>query len=100
MVNYEQGDIIKVEGIRNPLIVVSKDLFNKEGMAMCCPLFEKTTSHPLHISVSGIDGQSYIATVEQTKLVDISARGYSVISRISYYDVMNVSDALQALFEY
>lgn len=100
MVNYEQGDIIKVEGISKPLLVVSKDLFNKEGMAMCCPLFQKSTSHPLHISVTDLDGNAYIALVEQTKLVDISFRGYSFLSRLSYYDVMNVSDALQALFEY
>lgn len=100
MVNYEQGDIIKVEGIPKPLLVVSKNLFNKEGMAMCCPLFQKCTTHPLHIKVSDIEGNAYVALIEQTKLVDISFRGYSVLSRISYYDVMNVSDALQALFEY
>ena len=100
MVNYEQGDTIKVEGITKPLLVVSKNLFNKEGMAMCCPLYQKSTPHPLHIKVTDIDENKYVALVEQTKLVDISSRGYSFLSRISYYDVMNVSDALQALFEY
>ena len=100
MIKYEQGDILKVEGITRRLLVVSNNTFNMAGMAMCCPLYSDIGRHPLHIRIDTADNEKYIAPIEQTKLVDISSRGYMAVSRIGYSDLMNVSDALQALFEY
>lgn len=44
-----QGDILKVERIRYPVLVVSKDFFNTSGEIIGCPIYIKSTKSPLHI---------------------------------------------------
>ena len=36
MASIEQGDLLKVEGIQHPVIVVSNDYFNESGRAIVC----------------------------------------------------------------
>ena len=100
MVKYEQGDIIKVEGVEARILVVSNNVFHREGLAMCCPLVKKAGGHPLHIICNDAAGEQYIALTEHVKMLDISERGFMVIGRVVYSDVINISDTLQGLFEY
>lgn len=37
---------------------------------------------------------------EQMKLLDLHVRGYKKISEIAMNDIMNISDAIQGIFEY
>ena len=37
MINFRQGDILKVEKIKHPVLVVSKDFFNASGQIIGCP---------------------------------------------------------------
>ena len=43
MAAVEQGDLLKVQGIAQPVIVVSNNFFNQSGMAILCPIAQR---HP------------------------------------------------------
>lgn len=95
----EQGDIYKIEGLRGLFLVVSKDFFNKTEQAMICPVVNDTFPDPLHIKVcaSDMDG---IVMCEQLRLADLRQRGYTKVSQISYTDIINITDAIQSIFDY
>ena len=38
MLKFEQGDILQVEKISEPVLVVSKNYFNKTEQAIVCPI--------------------------------------------------------------
>lgn len=44
-----QGDIVKIEKIKWPVLVTSKDFFNQTGEIVGCPIFQDSTVSPLHI---------------------------------------------------
>ena len=46
-----QGDILKIERIKSPVLVVSKDFFNQTGEVIGCPIFKDGESGALHIFV-------------------------------------------------
>lgn len=99
MPQYEQGDILSIEGLNFPVLVVSKNFFHQSEQAIVCPIRSKAAPDPLHIKIiSGdLDG---IVLCEQMKLLDLRYRDYKKIGRIAYIDLMNISDAIQAIFEY
>ena len=49
MIKAEQGDILKVNSIKYPLIVVSKNFFNESGLVIACPILSDTVRGPLRI---------------------------------------------------
>ncbi|MBQ8804347.1 MAG: type II toxin-antitoxin system PemK/MazF family toxin [Tyzzerella sp.] len=95
----QQGDILKIEKIKHPVLVVSKDFFNTSGEIIGCPIISNSMSGPLHIWVSTENAEGYVQC-EQLKLLDLSIRGYKKIDRLPIYEKMNVSDAIQGIFEY
>ena len=99
MLSFEQGDILSVEKIKGPVLVVSKDFFNQTEQAVVCPIVIKATADPLHIEIVTGEMQG-IVLCEQMKLLDLRYRGYKKISRIKYSDIMNITDAIQAIFDY
>ena len=44
-----QGDILKIEKINHPVLVVSKDFFNTSGEIIGCPIISNSIPGPLHI---------------------------------------------------
>ena len=46
-----QGDILKVEKVKSPVLVTSKDFFNQTGEIIGCPIFEDGEPGALHIFV-------------------------------------------------
>lgn len=38
MIHIEQGDLLKVAGLKYPVMVVSIDFFNETGKAIACPI--------------------------------------------------------------
>ena len=95
---YEQGDILSIEDLNFPVLVVSKNFFHQSEQAIVCPIRSKAAPDPLHIKI--ISGVLGIVLCEQMKLLDLRYRGYKKIERIAYIDLMNISDAIQAIFEY
>ena len=101
MMNFSQGDIIKISNLKDAMLVVSKNEFiKKTGVFHVCPLLENYAEGPLHIKVRGVKATSGTAICEQLKLIDPSARNCKRIDRVPYHMIMNVSDAIQGIFEY
>lgn len=96
---YEQGDILSIEDLNFPVLVVSKNFFHQSEQAIVCPIRSKAAPDPLHIKIIFGDLEG-IVLCEQMKLLDLRYRGYKKIERIAYIDLMNISDAIQAIFEY
>ena len=78
-----QGDILKIEHIKIPVLVVSKDFFNQTFEIIGCPIYDKGEAGPLHIHVKTEDMEGYVQC-EKMSLLDLSVRGYSKIDRIVY----------------
>ena len=93
--SLHQGDIIKLEKIGHPVLVVSKDFFNTSGEIIGCPIFKNSLEGPLHILVS-----SGYVQCEKLALLDLNIRGYKKIDRLSIAVMINIIDAIQGIFEY
>ena len=75
MASLHQGDILKVEKIKHPVLVVSKDFFNTSGEIIGCPIIKNSTAGPLHIWMSTEENEGYIQC-EKLALLDMSFRSY------------------------
>ena len=94
-----QGDILKIEKIKHPVLVVSKDFFNTSGEVIGCPIIADSVPGPLHIWMSTERTEGYIQC-EKLALLDLSVRGYKKVDRLPISEMINVSDAIQGIFEY
>ena len=99
---YCQGDIIKINGFNNCYFVItSKNSFiNALGVFHVCPLFTDFADGPLHISVTGKKGTQGTVICEQIKMIDPDVRAVNKTDSLKYQDIMNISDAIQGMFEY
>ena len=94
-----QGDILKIEKIKHPVLVVSKDFFNTSGEIIGCPIIRNSIPGPLHIWMTTEKNEGFIQC-EKLALLDLSVRGYIKIDRLPISEMINVSDAIQGIFEY
>lgn len=99
METLHQGDIIRIEKIKHPVLIVSKDFFNASGEIIGCPIIKNSIPGPLHIWMSTEENEGYIQC-EKLALLDLSIRGYKQIDRLPIPEMINVSDAIQSIFEY
>lgn len=99
MEHLHQGDILKIENIRHPVLVASKDFFNTSGEVIGCPIIHDSKPGPLHIWISAENTEGYVHC-EKLALLDLSIRGYKKTDRLPVSEIMNVSDAIQGIFEY
>lgn len=101
MMDFYQGDILKIAGFRNKFVIVSKNAFIRTtNVFHVCPILDQYSDGPLHIVVQGKEGTRGIVICEQVKLIDPVARGCTKVDRLSYDNIMNVSDTVQGIFEY
>lgn len=94
-----QGDILKIEKIKHPVLVASKDFFNTSGQIIGCPIINPSIPGPLHIWTSTDESEGYIQC-EKLALLDLTIRGYKKIDSLPISEMMNVADAIQGIFEY
>ena len=99
MASLHQGDILKIEKIKHPVLVVSKDFFNTSGEIIGCPIIKNSTAGPLHIWKTTEENEVYIQC-EKLALLDMSFRGYKKVDRLPISEMVNISDAIQGIFEY
>ena len=99
MIMIEQGDMLRVGGIQYPVIVVSNNFFNQSGKVIACPIVKNAIEGPLHIKLkdSSVEG---IVLCEQVKYLDLKARHFSKLTSTHYFDIMDISDAVMAIFDY
>ena len=102
MIDFKQGDIIKIEGYRQQkFVIVSKNSFIKAtGFFHVCPVFKDIPDGPVHIVVKGKGKTVGTVICEQIKAIDPNARKCRREDFLYYEDIMNVSDAIQCIFEY
>ena len=98
MQKIAQGDLLKVGGLRYPVIVVSNDFFNESGKAIVCPIVEDTIEGPLHIRLKDCPVGGYVLC-EQVRYVDLSERHFSKMTATHYFDIMDISDAVMGMFD-
>lgn len=94
-----QGDILKIEKISKPIFVASKDFFNASGEIIGCPIYKESSRSPLHIHISTDSTVGYVQC-EKIALLDLKVRGYKIIDRIAIRDIMELTDAIQGIFDY
>lgn len=94
-----QGDILKIEKIKKPVLVVSKDYFNQTGEIIGCPIFEDSEQGALHIKISTDEVTGFVQC-EKLALLDLNVRGYSKIDQLHIADIMDITDAIQSIFDY
>ncbi len=94
-----QGDLLRVQGISLPVVVVSNNFFNQSGMAVVCPIISRADEGPLHIPLKHSQLSGTILC-EQVRYLDLAARRHTKLGTLDYYDVMDVSDAVMGIFEY
>lgn len=94
-----QGDILKVERIKPPVLVVSKDFFNKTGEVIGCPIYEHGLEGPLHISIETAE-TSGLVQCEKLALLDLNVRGYKKVDSVPLASVIDIADAVQGIFDY
>lgn len=95
----KQGDVIRVENMKNLVLVVSKDFFNASEMVIGCPVFSKGEEGALHINVH-MKEEVFCVYCEQMKLLDLRFRGFSKVGSIKMEDIINITDAIQSIFDY
>ena len=95
----EQGDLLRVNGLIYPVIVVSNNFFNTSGKAIVCPIVKNATEGPLHIRLKDCPIDGYILC-EQVRYMDLASRHFSKITATPYFDIMDISDAVMGMFDY
>lgn len=99
MQKIEQGDLLKVGGLKYPIIVVSNDFFNESGKAIVCPIVKDAIEGPLHIKLKDCAVEGYVLC-EQVRYVDLAERRFSKMTATHYFDIMDISDAVMGMFDY
>ena len=99
MQKIEQGDLLKVGGLKYPVIVVSNDFFNESGKAIVCPIVKDALEGPLHIKLKDCAVEGYVLC-EQVRFVDLAERRFSKMTATHYFDIMDISDAVMGMFDY
>ncbi len=92
----EQGDIIKIDGIKYPALVVSRNLFNRSGRVIVCPVISEATDATLAYPI-GFD--TYVLC-DNLRQLDLGSRSFSVKDRVSLAGMINIIDRVQSLFDY
>jgi len=95
----EQGDIISVNGIAFPLLVVSKNIYNTSGHAIVCPILREKCESTLSLK---IETNSVKGTVccDNPRQIDYIERGFRLKGRVSMRELISAVDMIQALFDY
>ena len=101
MKDFFQGDIIKIEGFSNVFLIISKNAFIRERkMFHVSPIVNTGLINPMNISIEGKNGTKGTVICEELKLIDPMARACNKVDRINYCDIINISDAIQGMFDY
>ena len=96
----QQGDILKLGEVRYPILVVSTNFFNETELIVGCPIIkDMIIDSPLHIAIS-TDKISGCVMCEDMRKFDTRIRRYSILDRIKMSDIINITDAIQSIFDY
>lgn len=94
MVN--QGDIIKVDGIKLNMLVISRDIINENEVCIVVPLSSNFSESVTHIKNSF---SKELLITEQLRYIDLTSRYYKKLGNLSLEEMQNVVDVVQGLFD-
>lgn len=94
-----QGDLLKIEGINMPVLVVSKNFFNQSGEMIGCPVYRNGKPGALHIRIETEEVTGYVHC-EKMALLDMNIRRYSKLGSINMSEIIDITDAIQGVFDY
>ena len=94
-----QGDLLKVERINMPVVVVSKNFFNQSGEIIGCPVCRDGKPGALHIRIETEKVTGYVYCEKMT-LLDMNIRRYSKLGSIHTSEIIDITDAIQGIFDY
>lgn len=101
MTEFFQGDIIRISGFKVPFLIISNNAFIRATHVFhVCPFLKEVDAGPLHIISRGVSGTDGTVICEQIKLIDPTVRICHRIDRLPYGSIMDISDAMQGIFEY
>jgi len=95
----EQGDIIKLSGVKYPLLIVSKPAYNRGDHIIACPILSTDNGSVLSFSVESEFIKGF-ARVDNLRMFDLKARNYSSKGRIPLSRQILIIDMIQSLFDY
>lgn len=93
---FKQGNILHVQGIHFPVLVVTSDIYNDSGQAIVCPILKEEIPGPTTYVLSGIG----TVMCDQVRFVDLNSRTYRIKSEISINDLIEISSIIESLFDY
>ncbi len=94
-----QGEIIHLAESGRNALVVSREYFNRTGLCVLCPIVSEAAPDALHIPVCDREF-SGVVLCEQLKSLDLSRRFYKSVGHLSMEQIMDITDAVQAIFDY
>ncbi|MBR3517475.1 MAG: type II toxin-antitoxin system PemK/MazF family toxin [Lachnospiraceae bacterium] len=94
----EQGDVISIENVPHKLLVVSNHTFNEAGGVVVCPILRDVDESALHISINCKQAKG-TAICEQLKFIQLKSRSFRIVGSISFFQLTDISDAIQGIFE-
>lgn len=95
----EQGDILKLLGINFPVLVVSKEIYNKTNHIIACPLSDTDSSSLFSVSISADSFKGY-AYIDNLKRIDLGERSYHVMGNVSLSQLIIIINMIQSIFDY
>ncbi len=95
----EQGDIIKIEGVKDLALVISKDTYNESEMAIILPILKRKCDSSFEVEIN-IEETPYYVMCDKVKQIDLKPRIYSKKGSISYIKRILVIDMVQAIVDY
>jgi mRNA interferase MazF len=85
---------------KRPALVVSGNTFNNfSKMAIVCPITTRDKNHPFHVRLSGRLRTQGVSLCDQVRTLDIQARNFEFIERLSEDILLEVIDILNCFIE-
>lgn len=96
---FSQRDVLQLEDVSVPVVVLSKDAFNRTGQAIVCPLFRGKSVSAVHVAVT-FTSKQYFAATEQLRYVDLSQRFFKILGSVPMDEFIEISNAAESLIDY
>ena len=95
----EQGDVIKIDGVRNLALVISKNYYNESGKAILCPVCEKDLGTTFSMEIELNDTKFYVCC-DAVKQMDVDTRGYTKKGHLQLGKLIQVINLAKSIIDY
>ncbi|MFP1132403.1 type II toxin-antitoxin system PemK/MazF family toxin [Asticcacaulis sp. W401b] len=76
---------------KRPAVVLSKQVFNKNGMMICAPMTTKIRNMPWEVPITSLkDDRPSVALANQIQTMDLNARGAELVGRVTIDELYQI----------